>query len=197
MPANKTGADLFSGTAELRELFEIVGMVVTNFGGIEDTMRYLHWQLKAFAIADPLLLASVPANDVQRKLGAERTIYFARTVLFKPTIDGIDKAFQAPSVDAALGTDKQPILAEWQELSTRALDLAKRRNELAHSVLAISGLSPVRRKGLLTNAQPVDTKVDRELTHAIGNFYGDIGKFINKLTDRLPFRDDNQVVFAS
>lgn len=172
-------------------------MAVTNFGGIEDTMHYLHWQLKAFAIADPLLREGRSANHVQERLDRERNIYFAKPPLFKATLDGIDTAFKAPSVETALGADKPAILAEWRTVRTTAAELAKRRNELAHSVLAISNLSPVRSMGLLANAKPIDPEIDQALVGAIGEFYSVIGTFIDKLTARLPFRDHNQVTFIS
>jgi hypothetical protein len=57
-------ADLFVGGDKLRNLFEVVGMVVTNFGGIEETLRYLDWQLQAYALA-AAMPAGTAENDVQ------------------------------------------------------------------------------------------------------------------------------------
>jgi hypothetical protein len=55
-----SSADLFADGDKIRDLFEVVGMVVTNFGGVEETLRYLDWQLRAFPLA-----ATMPSTTLQ------------------------------------------------------------------------------------------------------------------------------------
>jgi hypothetical protein len=187
-------ADLFVGGNKLRDLFEIVGMVVTNFGGIEETLRYLDWQLQAYALA-AAMPAGTAENDVQIRLGAPRTAYFGKHRSLSRILEGIDGGLSHSSVATALGADTAAITAEWQRLKTTAQDLGKRRNALAHAAIGVSGASLVRSLGLLAPPQTVNPLDDKKLTTDIGAFRTELGAFINKLTPALPFRDHNQVTF--
>ncbi len=193
----RRGVDLFAGTEKLRGLMQTVGMVVTNFGGVEDTLRYLHWQLKAFALADPMLQSGVSPNDIQIALDAERKKYFIKFMVLSKILKGIDQAVAAPAVKAVLGVDEPVVSKRWASLKASAEDLGKRRNELAHSVLALSGVSPVRVAGLMEPAHPFKPEDDEKLSTEIGAFGIELGEFINDLTPQLPFRDHNKVIFAS
>ncbi len=101
----KPCADCFAGTAKLRELHEVAGRAVTNFGGIEDTLRYLDWQLKAFVVADPLLRKGLSSSDTQRTLDAERATYFGTHMVVRRVLRGIDTGFRSAPVKRALGTE--------------------------------------------------------------------------------------------
>lgn len=188
-------ADLFVGGDKLRDLHEVVGLVVTNFGGVEETLRYLDWQLQAFALA-AAMPSNITENDVQIALCIPRNAYFASHMVLSRIFKGIDKGLAHPSVAAALGTDTGAIVAEWQRLRATADDLGKRRNALAHAAIGVSGASVVRSMGLLASATTVDPLDDKKLTADIGAFHTPLGSFINKLTRALPFRDHNTVTFA-
>lgn len=188
-------ADLFVGGDKLRDLFEIVGMVVTNFGGIEETLRYLDWQLQAYALA-VAMPAGTPENDVQVALGPPRGTYFGKHRILSVILRGIDTGLAHPSVGAALGASAAAITTQWQRLKARAQDLGRRRNALAHAAIGVSGASLVRSLGLLAPPQTVNPLDDKKLTTDIGAFGTEFGAFINKLTQALPFRDHNQVTFV-
>jgi hypothetical protein len=72
-----------------------------------------------------------------------------------------------------------------------------RPNDLAHSAIGLSGASPVRSAGLIEPPRPFKPGDDEKLTTEIGAFARALGEFINDLTQQLPFRDHNQVTFAS
>ncbi len=188
-------ADLFVGGDKLRDLHEVVGLVVTNFGGIEETLRYLDWQLQAFALA-AAMPSGTPDNDVQIALVTPRGDYFAEHMVLSKILKRIDKGLSHASVASALGADAAAIGAEWQTLRATAYDLGKRRNALAHAAIGVSGASVVRSLGLLTPATTVNPLDDRKLTTDIGAFRTPLGSFINKLTRALPFRDHNTVTFS-
>jgi hypothetical protein len=187
-------ADLFVGGDKLRDLFETVGMVVTNFDGIEETLRYLDWQLQAYALA-VAMPGGTTENDVPIALGAPRTAYFGKHRILSVILSGIDTGLAHPSVLAALGASAASITAQWQGLKATAQDLGKRRNALAHAAIGVSGASLVRSFGLLAPPQTVNPLDDKKLTTDIGAFRTEFGAFINKLTQALPFRDHNQVTF--
>jgi hypothetical protein len=187
-------ADLFVGGDKLRDLFETVGMVVTNFGGIEETLRYFDWQLQVYALA-AAMPAGTTENDVQIALGAPRTAYFGKHRILSAILRGIDAGLAHPSVGAALGASAAAITAQWQGLKATAQDLGKRRNSLAHAAIGVSGASLVRNVGLLAPPQTVTLLDDKKLTTDIGAFRTELGALINKLTQALPFRDHNQVTF--
>ena len=188
-------ADLFVGGDKLRDLYEVVGLVVTNFGGVEETLRYLDWQLQAFALA-----AAMPAGtadkDVQIALATPRNDYFAKHMVLSKILKSTDKGLAHPVVAIALGADAATIGAEWQKLSATAEDLGKRRNALAHAAIGVSGASIVRSMGLLAPAKTVNPLDDKKSTTDIGAFRTPVGSFINKLTCALPFRDHNTVTFS-
>jgi hypothetical protein len=188
-------ADLFVGGDKLRDLHEVVGLVVTNFGGVEETLRYLDWQLQAFSLA-AAMPARTPENDVQIALGTPRNDYFAKHMVLSKILKGIDKGLAHPIVATALGADTATIVAEWQRLRATADDLGKRRNALAHAAIGVSGASLVRSMGFLKPATAVNPLDDKKLTTDIGAFHTPLGSFINKLTRALPFRDHNTVTFA-
>jgi hypothetical protein len=184
-------ADLFKGGDKLRDLFEIVGMVVTNFGGIEETLRYLDWQLQAYAHATAMPTGT-PENDVQIALGAPRSAYFSRHLILSAILRGIDTGIAHPSVTAALGAEAANITAQWQGLKATAQDLGKRRNALAHAAIGVSGASLVRSLGLLAQPQtvnPLDVLPPRLLDGlvAVAEDMG-IGRSM-KGEPRLPHRD--------
>jgi hypothetical protein len=188
-------ADLFVGGDKLRDLFEVVGMVVTNFGGIEETLRYLDWQLQAYALA-AAMPAGTAENDVQIALAVPRAAYFAKHRVLSAILSSIDKGLGDPSVAGALCADAATVASEWQALKATAQDLGKRRNALAHSAIGVSGASLVRSTGLLAPAQTVNPEDDRQLTTDIGALRVPLGAFINKLTNALPFRDHNRAMFS-
>jgi hypothetical protein len=176
---------------------EVVGRIVTNFGGTEDTLRYLHWQLKAFELADPMVRSGMPDNDMQRALATDRVQYFAKHMALYKILKGIDNALAAPSVKAALAADEAAYLGRWNALNATAKNLGNRRNERAHSAVALMGNSPVRSMGLLASPQPFSAADDEQLMSDIADFNRDLGAFINDLTARLPFRDFNQAHFST
>jgi hypothetical protein len=182
------------GGDKLRDLFEIVGMVVTNFGGIEETLRYLDWQLQAYALAATMPVGT-SNNDVQIALATPRQSYFAKHLVLSKILKGIDKGFSHPSVTTALGANAAATVTEWQGLRSTAMDLGNRRNALAHAAIGISSASPVRSAGFLAPAQPVNSLDDKKLTADIAAFLTPLGAFINKLTQALPFRDHNTITF--
>jgi hypothetical protein len=188
-------ADLFVGGDKLRDLHEVVGLVVTNFGGVEETLRYLDWQLQAFALG-----AAMPAGtadkDVQIAFAAPRNDYFAKHMVLSKILKSIDKGLAQPVVATAMGADAVTIGVEWQKLRATADDLGKRRNALAHAAIGVSGASIVRNMGLLAPAKTVNPLDDKKLTTDIGAFRTPVGSFINKLTRILPFRDHNTVTFS-
>jgi len=169
-------------------------MVVTNFGGIEETLRYLDWQLQAYALA-AAMPPGTAKNDVQIALGAPRTAYFGKHRILSVILRGIDTGLAHPSVVAALGANATALTAQCQVLKATAQDLGKRRNALAHAAIGVSGASLVRSMGLLAQPQTVNPLDDQKLTTDIGAFRTELGAFINKLTQALPFRDHNQVTF--
>ncbi len=61
----------------------------------------------------------------------------------------------------------------------------------------LSGSSPVRNVGLIASPRPFKPEDDELLMSDIAKFGLVLGEFINDLTQRLPFRDHNQVTFSS
>jgi hypothetical protein len=197
MPSNRpySVADLFVGGGKLRDLFEVVGMVVTNFGGIEDTLRYLEWQLHAFALA-AAMPPGTPDNDLQILLATPRSAYYAKHRSVSKILRGIEDGLANSDVATALGSNATAFGVEWRALKIKAKDLGDRRNALAHSAIGLSGVSIVRSMGLLAQAQSVNPLDDAKLAADIGAFHAALGVFINKLTRTLPFRDHNIAVFS-
>jgi hypothetical protein len=187
--------DLFAGGDKLRDLYELVGLVVTNFGGIEETLRYLDWHLQAYTLVSAMPAGTAP-NDVQISLTTPREDYFAKHMVLSNILRAIDKGLSHASVVAGLGADAAVVSTEWQGLRATAYRLGNRRNALAHAAIAVSGVSAVRSMGLLEPPTTVNPQDDKQLTTDIGNFRLLLGAFINKLTDALPFRDHNIAVFA-
>jgi hypothetical protein len=187
--------DLFAGGDKLRDLYEVVGLVVTNFGGIEETLRYLDWQLQAYTLVAVMPAGTAP-NDVQIALTTPRQGYFAKHMVLSNILKAIDKGLSSPSVVAGLGPDAAVVSAEWQGLRAKVYDLGNRRNALAHAAIAVSGVGVVRSIGLLAPAATVNPLDDKQLTTDIGNVRPLLGAFINKLTRVLPFRDHNTATLA-
>src|ERR1700730_11489612 len=97
-------ADLLAGGDKLRDLFEVVGMVVTNFGGIEETLRYVDWQLQAYALA-AAMPAGTSENDVQIALVVPRATYFGKHLSLSKVLKGISKSLGDPVIATGLGAD--------------------------------------------------------------------------------------------
>jgi hypothetical protein len=150
---------------------------VTNFGDVEETLRYLHWQLQAFALAAAMQVGTAD-NDVQIALATPRNRYFAKYMVLSKILQGIDKGFIDPAVATALGADASTIDAEGQTLRATADDLGKRRNALAHAAVGVSGASLVRSAGFLAPAKAVNPLDDKQLTTDIGAFHTKLGLFI-------------------
>jgi hypothetical protein len=186
--------DIISGSNQVRDLFEIVGMVVTNFGGLEETLRYLEWQLQAYAQAAGMPVGT-PEAKVQKDLTEARTKYLEKHRVLSKILKGIDDGLSDPGVASALGAAAGTVATEWQTLKATANNLGQRRNTMAHAAISMSGVSPVRGIGLFkpTTIKPLD---DRNLINDIGAFRAPLGAFINKLTSALPFRDAKTVTFA-
>jgi hypothetical protein len=193
-PVRRPG--IFAGQEQHSALMEVVGRIVTNFGTTEDSLRYLHWQLQAFELAEPMAKSGLPDNDLQKALAPHRTTYFGKHMVLFRILEGIDKAFAAPAVKVALGPDEPAIVGRWNALNTTAKVLGNRRNDRAHSAVALLGNSPVRAAGLLEAPKPFKPEDDEQLIADISAFSQELGEFINELTGRLPFRDFNQVHFS-
>jgi hypothetical protein len=189
-------ADLLVGGDQLRDLFEVVGKVVTNFGAVEETLRYLDWQLQAYELA-AAMPAGTTESKVQTALAASRSAYFRKHLSLSKILKGIDKGLSYPGATIALGAKATLVAAEWQALKATAQDLGNRRNALAHAAIGMSGTSPARSVGLFAIPQRVNPSNDTKLTNDIGAFCVPLGAFINNLTGAMPFRDHNTVTFLA
>lgn len=196
MSPARTGADLFEGTKRIDELFRKVGAIVTNLGGVEETLRFLEWNLLAFELA-----ANMPSgtsgNEVVLALQGPKATYLSKhKVLFK-ILDGIDNGIAKASVQAALGADAQATIAQWQSHQATARDLGNRRNAVAHAAVGLTGVSPVRGMGFTAPLQPFSPGDDDRLLSDIGNFGLLLLKFVEELGARLPFKDNVTIHSAS
>ena len=92
MTPRRTGADLFEGTEHINELYRKVGAIVTSLGGVEETLRFLEWNLLAFELA-----ANMPSgtsgNDVVLALQSPKATYLSQRKPLFMILAGIGSGF--------------------------------------------------------------------------------------------------------
>jgi len=196
MIGRRTGADIFVGTARINELHRKVGAIVTSLGGVEETLRFLDWNLMAFDLAAHMP-AGTPADDIVRALQPIKATYFAKHKVLSRILEGVTKGFGKTSVQNALGNGAGAIFAQWQSHEAVAKDLGNRRNAVAHAVVGLTGASPVRGYGFTTPSQPFQSGDDDRLLTEIGSFGQALLMFVQEVQAKLPFRDNVSVHTAT
>ncbi len=187
-----TFADRFAGTDKINELHRIVGAIVTNLGGVEETLRFLEWNLMAFDLAANMQ-GVLTTSDVYRALEPEKNRYFVRHKLLFRILEGIGNGIDKASVQNALGDEAANIVSQWQSLKAAAQDLGDRRNAIAHVAIGLTGASLVRGQGFVMPSQPVQPGEDEQLLKEIGDFGRKLMSFVSDLGARLPFKDNTTI----
>jgi hypothetical protein len=189
-------ADLFEGTAELKEAFEVIGHVAINHAGVEDALNYLLWQLRAYEFSTRNKQKSRERADIQDDLRQMRREAKKQLIVHK--LVEVRELLARERVLKRLreAGRAEEVGAKWQELEARALDLSDKRNDVVHSALAFAGGGVVRQIGDAVDQRhvPVNIQSDGKLVSELGKLAIEVGIFTTDLGYILPFPADDQII---
>jgi hypothetical protein len=194
--SRRSFADRFKGTAEIQEALKIIGQIAINHAGVENSLNYLLWQLRAYEYSTRNKQAKRPLNDVQYDLRQMRREAKKQLIVqkLKEVRDLLSKGRIEKRLDE-LGK-KAEMLARWQELESRTDTLSNERNEVIHSGVSWSENRLMRKTGSVLDQEPlpINLALDNALAQNLGKLMIEFGVFTTGLGNILPFKSDDQII---
>jgi hypothetical protein len=182
---------IFVGQNELSEAQNRVGMIVGACAQLEHAVTYLQWQLTAFLWDADNPMAS--QAEGQAALRAKRHTWGDKFAPLTARLTSATAAFEA-----SLRVNSTPRLQEmreqWNNLHEQAKNIARKRNEIAHTSLCWHEGMVKREVGRpWGDLIVVSLQEDEAIASAIGTLISDLGVFTTELGHLLPFADDDQI----
>jgi hypothetical protein len=187
---------IFAGTKEIEKAVTIIGWIAIQHAAIDDALKYLLWQLKAFDVAGresrkDKMPAETPALLRKLRRDMPRSDIEAR-------VRQVTNCLRSGRTATRFGQlpEDPDFVTQWQGLASRIVALTKRRNAVVHSAVAWSAGEVVRTTGGTLDGQTLllDPAHDQQLANDLGTLRTDLSLFTTSLGCKLPFAGDDKII---
>jgi hypothetical protein len=196
MPQQRSFADAFKGTAEIKAALAVVGQVAINHARMEEALNYLVWQLRAYERATRKSQANRPEADIQadlRNMRREKT-----RQLIRDKLADVGTLLSHERIAKRLNDlgETAQVKASWEQIASRTEALSEKRNDIIHSAVGWSAERLVRQIGSVLDKQPepIDLEIDKQLANDLGTLMIDYGTFTTNLGGLLPFKANDLII---